>query len=97
MRKDPPFDMEYIYTTYMLERAEAAGVLVVQPPAGPAGHEREGLHGLVPAVLRAHADHARHGATWRLSCASTARIVCKPLDGMGGPLDLRRRRRTTRT
>ena len=29
MRKDPPFDMEYIYTTYILERAEAAGVLVV--------------------------------------------------------------------
>lgn len=29
MRKDPPFDMEYIYTTYVLERAEAAGALVV--------------------------------------------------------------------
>lgn len=29
MRKDPPFDTEYIYTTYILEQAEAAGVLVV--------------------------------------------------------------------
>jgi glutathione synthase len=29
MRKDPPFDMEYIYATYLLELAEAAGVLVV--------------------------------------------------------------------
>lgn len=29
MRKDPPFDMEYIYTTYLLELAEAAGTLVV--------------------------------------------------------------------
>jgi len=29
MRKDPPFDMEYIYTTYLLELAEQAGVLVV--------------------------------------------------------------------
>ena len=29
MRKDPPFDMEYIYTTYILERAEQAGALVV--------------------------------------------------------------------
>ena len=28
MRKDPPFDMEYIYTTYLMELAEAAGVLV---------------------------------------------------------------------
>lgn len=32
MRKDPPFDMEYIYTTYLLELAEAAGVLVVNKP-----------------------------------------------------------------
>src|SRR5687768_12843767 len=32
MRKDPPFDMEYIYTTYILERAEEAGVLVVNRP-----------------------------------------------------------------
>ncbi len=32
MRKDPPFDMEYIYSTYLLERAEAGGVLVVNKP-----------------------------------------------------------------
>ncbi|MCL5669413.1 MAG: glutathione synthase, partial [Gammaproteobacteria bacterium] len=32
MRKDPPFDMEYVYTTYLLERAEAEGVLVVNKP-----------------------------------------------------------------
>src|SRR5690606_35084031 len=34
MRKDPPFDMEYIYTTYILERAEEAGALVVNRPQG---------------------------------------------------------------
>ena len=34
MRKDPPFDMEYIYTTYLLERAEAHGVAVVNKPQG---------------------------------------------------------------
>ncbi|MDP2705919.1 MAG: glutathione synthase, partial [Burkholderiales bacterium] len=34
MRKDPPFDMEYVYTTYLLERAEDAGVLVVNKPRG---------------------------------------------------------------
>ncbi len=33
MRKDPPFDMEYIYTTYLLERAEELGVLVVNRAA----------------------------------------------------------------
>ena len=32
MRKDPPFDMEFVYATYILERAEAAGVLVVNKP-----------------------------------------------------------------
>src|SRR5829696_1235969 len=32
MRKDPPFDMEFIYTTYVLERAELAGALVVNRP-----------------------------------------------------------------
>ncbi|MGB5132604.1 MAG: glutathione synthase, partial [Steroidobacteraceae bacterium] len=34
MRKDPPFDLEYIYTTYLLERAETDGVLVVNRPQG---------------------------------------------------------------
>src|SRR6187549_3487824 len=34
MRKDPPFDMEFIYTTYILDRAEAAGALVVNQPQG---------------------------------------------------------------
>jgi glutathione synthase len=33
MRKDPPFDMEYIYTTYILELAEERGLLVVNKPA----------------------------------------------------------------
>ena len=34
MRKDPPFDMEYIYSTYILDRAEEHGVLVVNRPQG---------------------------------------------------------------
>ena len=32
MRKDPPFDMEYVYTTYILDRAKLAGALVVNAP-----------------------------------------------------------------
>jgi len=32
MRKDPPFDMEYIYATYLLERAEQTGVLGINKP-----------------------------------------------------------------
>ena len=84
MRKDPPFDTEYIYTTYILERAEMQGALVVNRPAGPARHEREGVHGLVSAVLRADADHARHGRHARLPARARQRVVCKPLYGMGG-------------
>src|SRR5207248_10532417 len=34
MRKDPPFDTEYIYSTYILERAESEGVLIVNRPRG---------------------------------------------------------------
>src|SRR4030081_3411094 len=37
MRKDPPFDMEYIYTTYILERAEAEGALIANRPRGLGG------------------------------------------------------------
>lgn len=33
MRKDPPFDMDYIYLTYLLEQAEAEGLLVINKPA----------------------------------------------------------------
>ena len=32
MRKDPPFDTEFIYATYILERAESAGSLIVNKP-----------------------------------------------------------------
>eukprot|EP01132_Coremiostelium_polycephalum_P014305 gene14305-17390_t len=32
MRKDPPFDMEFVYSTYLLEQAERAGVLIVNKP-----------------------------------------------------------------
>ena len=33
MRKDPPFDMEYIYATYLLEQTEISGVIVVNKPS----------------------------------------------------------------
>ncbi len=32
MRKDPPFDNEFVYSTYLLEQAEAAGTLIVNKP-----------------------------------------------------------------
>ena len=73
MRKDPPFDTEFIYMTYILERAEDGGALGGESAPRTARHEREGLHRLVPAVLRTDAGDARHGRRWRPSPPPTAR------------------------
>jgi glutathione synthase len=83
MRKDPPFDMEYIYTTYFLERAEAEGALVVNRPASLRDCNEKFFATAFPQccpplvvsrrydVLRAF--HKTHG-----------NVVFKRLDGMGG-------------
>src|SRR5262245_19565863 len=83
MRKDPPFDMEYIYTTYILERAEDQGVLVVNRPQGLRDMNEKVFTAWFPQCCAAtlitrdmsdmHAFLQEHG-----------RIVCKPLYGMGG-------------
>jgi glutathione synthase len=56
MRKDPPFDAEYIYSSYILERAELQGA-VANRPQGLRMNEK--VHGVVPAVLRSHAHLAQ--------------------------------------
>ena len=61
MRKDPPFDMEFIYTTYILERAELAGALVVNRPQGLRDMNEKVYTAWFPEVLRTHADHPGHG------------------------------------
>ena len=91
MRKDPPFDMEYIYSTYILERAEGRGRTRDQPPPGAARHEREGLHGLVSAVLRADPHHARHARHGRVSQGTRPDRGEAP-GWHGRALDLRARR-----
>jgi len=83
MRKDPPFDMEFIYTTYILERAEAAGAMVVNRPAGLRDMNEKVYTAwfpefcaptLVTRDMHAMAEFARE----------FERIVVKPLHGMGG-------------
>ncbi|WP_372872139.1 glutathione synthase [Shewanella sp.] len=83
MRKDPPFDTEYIYATYMLERAEEAGVLIVNKPQSLRDaneklftawfSEYTPLTMVTRDATRIRAFHAEHGD-----------IILKPLDGMGG-------------
>ena len=83
MRKDPPFDTEFIYASYILERAELAGALVVNSPRGLRDMNEKVYTAwfpeccaptLVTRDMRAMAEFGReHG-----------KIVCKPLHGMGG-------------
>ncbi|MDX1480700.1 MAG: glutathione synthase [Woeseiaceae bacterium] len=83
MRKDPPFDMEYIYTTYILERAELAGSLVVNKPQALRDMNEKMFTAWFPdcapatLVTRSMADLKAFGK-------EHGTVVVKPLDGMGG-------------
>jgi glutathione synthase len=83
MRKDPPFDMEYIYTTYILERAEEAGVLVVNRPQGLRDMNEKVYTAWFPQCC-APTLITRDMADMQAFLKEHARIVCKPLYGMGG-------------
>ncbi len=83
MRKDPPFDTEYIYSTYILERAEAQGVLVANSPRGLRDINEKVYTAWFPqccAPTLITRDMADMGAF----LAEHGKAVCKPLDGMGG-------------
>lgn len=83
MRKDPPFDSEYLYATQMLELAEKAGTLVVNKPQALRDFNEKLFTACFPNLIpqtivtrdtkRIREFHARHQD-----------IICKPLDGMGG-------------
>jgi len=83
MRKDPPFDMEYVYATHMLEYAQAAGARVFNSGAAIRNHPEKLAITEFPelaaptlvtrGMTRIKAFHARHHD-----------VIVKPLDGMGG-------------
>jgi glutathione synthase len=83
MRKDPPFDAEYIYTTYILERAELAGALVANRPQGLRDMNEKVFTAWFPQCC-APTLITRSAAEIRAFAAEHGRIVVKPLDGMGG-------------
>ena len=83
MRKDPPFDMEYIYTTYILERAEIDGTLIVNKPSS--------LRDMNEKIYTAWFSDCspltlvtRSMNEIRQFVKTHKKIVIKPLDGMGG-------------
>ncbi len=82
-RTDPPFNMEYIYATYLLELAEAQGARVVNRPAAIRNHnEKLAITGFpqftAPTLVTSDA------AQVRAFHAQHRDIILKPLDGMGG-------------
>jgi glutathione synthase len=83
MRKDPPFDMEFIYTTYILERAEDAGALVVNRPQGLRDMNEKVFTAWFPQCC-APTLITRDMPDMHAFLKEHARIVCKPLHGMGG-------------
>jgi glutathione synthase len=83
MRKDPPFDMEFIYTTYILDRAEAAGALVVNRPAGLRDMNEKVYTAWFPQFC-APTLVTRDMASMTQFAREFGRVVVKPLHGMGG-------------
>jgi glutathione synthase len=83
MRKDPPFDMDYVYTTYVLDLAEKAGVTVMnRPQALRDANEKCFITRFpqccVPVLI------TRNSAEIRNFVTAHGLSVVKPLDGMGG-------------
>jgi len=83
MRKDPPFDMEYIYTTYLLDLAAKGGALVVNEPGALRDLNEKMSTAWFPA-LTPETLVTRNQAQLREFLDTHGHIVVKPLDGMGG-------------
>ena len=83
MRKDPPFDAEYLYTTHLLTQAEREGARVFNSPAALRAHPEklailEFPQHIAPTLV------TRSIAAVRAFHAEHRDIILKPLDGMGG-------------
>lgn len=83
MRQDPPFDMNYVYVTYMLELAERAGTLIINKPQSLRDANEKFFithfsQCCVPMLISSQAARIREFVMEKGHC------VVKPLDGMGG-------------
>jgi len=83
MRKDPPVDMEFIYTTFLLQRAEAHGTLVVNNPAS-IRNANEKLYTAWFSQCCAPTRVSREIKQLKEFHHEHGDIIVKPLDGMGG-------------
>jgi glutathione synthase len=83
MRKDPPFDMEYVYSTYLLETAEARGARVFNRPRALRDYNEKMAIAkftefIVPTLV------SRDPELLREFIDEHEDVILKPLDGMGG-------------
>jgi len=82
-RKDPPFDMEYVYGTYLLQLAEKAGAKVFNKPSAIRDHNEKlsiAQFSQFTAPTLVTSDETR----LRDFQAEHGDVILKPLDGMGG-------------
>lgn len=83
MRKDPPFDTEFVYATYILERAEDEGTLIVNKPQSL----RDANEKLYTSWFSQHTPKTlvtRDAARLKAFYQAEKDVILKPLDGMGG-------------
>lgn len=83
MRQDPPFDMAYIYTTYLLELAEQQGLLVVNRPSSIRDCNEKLYTAMfpqccVPNLVSCNMQQLKQFVV------EYQDVILKPLDGMGG-------------
>ncbi len=83
MRTDPPFDMEYIYTTYLLEQAEQRKSLVVNSPRSLRDANEKLFTARFPQCCTATLVTRNHSRIHSF-IEEQRDIILKPLDGMGG-------------
>ena len=88
MRKDPPFDIEYIASTYILELAEKAGTLIVNKPASLRDNNEKMFitqfpDCCTPFMVSRNKNRLRDFVIERYQ-AEQQDVILKPLDGMGG-------------
>jgi glutathione synthase len=83
MRKDPPFDMEYVYSTYLLERAEEQGAKVFNSGRAIRDHNEKLAITAFPELV-APTIVTRDGERIREFQREHGDVILKPLDGMGG-------------
>jgi glutathione synthase len=83
MRKDPPFNMEFIYATYILELAMNNGTLVVNKPSSLRDANEKMFINYFPQCI-APTLVTRDAALIRQFAHEHNEIILKPLDGMGG-------------